>query len=81
MQCQQQATNHRLQTVFTTHQALTTIKGQELTLDNIGEIANKMLVHLDGLNKPAVETVLNWIKNSVDETYFFSTKPINAGKS
>ena len=61
--------------------ALTTDKGQELTLDNIGEIANKMLVHLEGLNKPAVDAVLNWINNSLDNSYFLSTNPINAGKS
>ena len=36
-----------------------------------------MLVHLEGLNKPAVDAVLNWINNSLDNSYFLST---NVGK-
>ena len=44
---------------------------RELTLDEIGVIANKMLTHLEGLSKPQIETVFEWMKNSVNPNYLY----------
>lgn len=50
-------------------------KNQELTRDNISDIANKMMAHLEGLNKPAIENVLGWLTASLDDNYFLSIIP------
>ena len=61
--------------------ALTTKEGQVektvLSMDEAGEIAKKMLVHLDGLNKKSVDLVLEWIQADVNSNYFLSI-PIKA---
>ena len=43
-----------------------------LTHEQIGEIANKVLGHLYGLNRVSVKSVLNWVENSLDKCYFLS---------
>lgn len=40
--------------------------------ENIGVIANNMMAHLYGLNKPTVDAVIEWIKNSLDSNYYLS---------
>lgn len=48
---------------------LNTIKGQEIEFEAIGEIANKMLVYLDGLNKQVAENVLDWLRIELEKSY------------
>ena len=43
-----------------------------LSLDETRDIANKILTNLYGLNKPSVEGVLEWVKNSLDKCYYLS---------
>lgn len=45
--------------------ALTTnlVQGDEtLTHEQIGEIANKIKIHLEGLNKTTIDQVLDWLR-------------------
>lgn len=50
-----------------------------LTHAQVGDIANKMMVHLDGLNKISVELILKWINTTVDSNYLLSIKPNSDG--
>lgn len=57
-------------------EGLPLIKNNLLTIEEVGVIANKMLVHLEGLNKNSVDLVLEWIKNTVNSNYFLSNPNI-----
>ena len=43
-----------------------------LSFEQIGETANKILPHLDGLSKTSVEGVLEWVKNTANSRYLLS---------
>lgn len=43
-----------------------------LSLEQMGETANKILPLLYGLNKPSIEGILEWVKNSLDKCYYLS---------
>ena len=41
-------------------------------MDNVSEIANKMMLHLEGLNKPAINAVMEWIEKSIENVCYLS---------
>ena len=51
-----------------------------LSFEQIGETANKILPHLDGLSKTSVEGVLEWVKNTANSRYLLSN-PTDLRKS
>ena len=44
----------------------------ELSLEQIGGIAKEIMAHLEGLNKPSIESVLKWVQTSLEDGYFLS---------
>ena len=73
--CRIQDVGYRIQEALTYNEGT---KKKPLTHAEVEKIAKKMMVYLDGLNKPAIELVLECIKGAMEDNYFLSiTKSLN----
>ncbi len=47
-------------------------KKGDVTHEELGTIANEILAHLDGLNLPSVEYVMDFVNTEIVKNYFLS---------